>query len=112
MLENIIVGVILGIFSISLFVLSTLSFCQRGFLFNNAYLYASKEERTSMDKAPYYRQSGIVFALLGVIFAVLMLDGLLETSFLFWIVIGLMATVIAYVVISSVIIEKTKKPIQ
>ncbi len=33
------------------FVISVRSFKQKGFLFNNAYLYASKQERDTMDKS-------------------------------------------------------------
>ena len=29
------------------------SFTERGFLLNNAYIYATKEERETMDKKPY-----------------------------------------------------------
>ena len=42
-------------------VVSIRSFQNKGFLFNNAYIYASKKERGKMDKKPYYRQSAIVF---------------------------------------------------
>ena len=35
------------------------SFTERGFLLNNAYIYATKEERETMDKKPYYRQSAV-----------------------------------------------------
>ena len=52
-------------------VISFFSFKEKGFLFNNAYIYASKSERESMDKRPYYRQSAIVFLLLSVMFAIL-----------------------------------------
>ena len=44
------------------------SFMERGFLLNNAYIYATKEERKTMDKKPYYRQSAVAFCLLSVIF--------------------------------------------
>ena len=40
------------------------SFMERGFLLNNAYIYATKEERKTMDKKPYYRQSAVAFCLL------------------------------------------------
>ena len=36
-------------------VVSIRSFQNKGFLFNNAYIYASKKERGKMDKKPYYR---------------------------------------------------------
>ena len=33
----------------------------KGYCFNNAYIYASKDERETMYLRPYYKQSGIVF---------------------------------------------------
>lgn len=36
--------------------------------FNNAYLYATQKEREAMDVAPLFRQSAIVFSLLGGVF--------------------------------------------
>ena len=50
---------------------SYLQFNEKGFLFNNAYIYASKQEREVMDKKPHYRQSGIVFLMVGIIFALI-----------------------------------------
>lgn len=48
------------VFSIAviLFIFSIMSFLERGFLLNNAYLYASREERKTMNKKPYYKQVG------------------------------------------------------
>lgn len=63
-----IVSCVLFLMSAGLFILSFRSFQERGFLFNNAYLYASKQERERMDKKPHYRQSAIVFLLLGFSF--------------------------------------------
>ena len=57
----IISAVILIIISAALFTLSFFQFKEKGFLFNNAYLYASEEERKKMNKKPYYRQSGNCF---------------------------------------------------
>ena len=42
-----------------LLLFSIRSFLERGFLLNNAYLYASKEERKTMNKKPYYKQSAM-----------------------------------------------------
>ena len=55
-------------------VVSIRSFQNKGFLFNNAYIYASKEERGKMDKKPYYRQSAIVFCILSAVFTSLFFD--------------------------------------
>jgi len=106
---NIIGPIFLGIMSIACFVLSYLQFNEKGFLFNNAYIYASKQEREVMDKKPHYRQSGIVFLLLGIIFAINAVDVILKTGWLFYIVIVIAVIAIIYAIASSVIIEKNKK---
>ena len=85
------------------------SLCERGFLFNNAYIWASKKEREKMDKKPYYRQTGIVFILIGIMIVLFGFDVLLRTGWiwLFGILFGLGIGV--YAVISTIRIEKRKK---
>ena len=56
----IISGIIYPILSIGAFVISAFSFKEKGFLFNNAYLYASKEERATMDMITPYRKKRIL----------------------------------------------------
>ena len=55
-MKEIIVASILFAISIFLFFMSVRSFMEKGFLFNNAYIYASKEEREKMNKKPHYHQ--------------------------------------------------------
>lgn len=55
-------------------------FAGKGFLFNNAYIFASKEERARMDRKPHYRQSAIVFCLLSAVFLVLGLSIILQNG--------------------------------
>ena len=69
-MENIIGAIILGVIAIASFIFSYLQFQEKGFLFNNAYIYASKQERETMDKKPHYKQSGIVFVFIGIIFLI------------------------------------------
>ena len=83
-------------------VLSIRHFQQKGFLWNNAWLFASEQERKHMDKAPHYRQSAIVFALLFLIFLLLAAEVRWKTSWLLWLVGGTMAVTLAYAVASSV----------
>ncbi|MBF4691515.1 DUF3784 domain-containing protein [Fusibacter sp. Q10-2] len=45
--------------SITAFIISYMQYKEKGFLFNNAYLYASKKERNEMNKKPHYRQSAL-----------------------------------------------------
>lgn len=84
------------------FILSARSFAQKGFLFNNAYLYASEKERKEMDKKPYYRQSTIVFLLIGIIFVLNGLQVLLKMKWLFYAVLAVVAGALVYAIVSSV----------
>ena len=97
------------VISIGCYVLSFLHFKEKGFLFNNAYIYASKEERKKMDKKPHYRQSAIVFLGLGTVFLFNGIQGFVESDWPFQLVIGLMICTLVYAVVSSYFIEKKKK---
>ena len=108
-LENIIGAIILGVIAIACFIFSYLQFQEKGFLFNNAYIYASKQERDTMDKKPHYKQSGIVFVFIGIIFLINAIDTILQTGWLNFFVIGIAVIAIVYAIVSSLIIEKRKK---
>ena len=108
-MENIIGAIILGVIAIACFIFSYLQFQEKGFLFNNAYIYASKQERETMDKKPHYKQSGIVFVFIGIIFLINAIDTILQTGWLTFFVIGIAVIAIIYAIVSSVIIEKRKK---
>lgn len=101
--------IILGVIAIACFIFSYLQFQEKGFLFNNAYIYASKQERENMDKTPHYKQSGIVFVFIGIIFLINAIDIILQTGWLIFLVIGVAIVAIVYAIVSSVIIEKRKK---
>ncbi|MBR3762917.1 MAG: DUF3784 domain-containing protein [Lachnospiraceae bacterium] len=106
---NIIGAIILGVIAITCFIFSYLQFQEKGFLFNNAYIYASKQERETMDKKPHYKQSGIVFIFIGIIFLINAIDTILQTGWLNFFVIGIAVIAIVYAIVSSLIIEKRKK---
>ena len=90
-------------------VLGIRSLCQKGFLLNNAYIYASKKDREKMDKRPYYKQTGIVFILICGMFVLLGLDVLFKTGWI-WLVAMFFGLLIGvYAIVSSVVIEKRKK---
>ncbi len=88
--------------SIACAVISVFQFQEKGFLFNNAYIYATKQEREKMDKSPHYRQSGIVFAFLAAIFFCIAAECILKTGWLQWVEGALAVAVLAYAIISSV----------
>ena len=83
-------------------------FREKGFLFNNAYIYASKEERERMNKTPHYKQSGTVFVMVGIIFLLNAVDILIKTRWIFYIVIAVALCTIIYAIVSSILIERKK----
>ena len=104
-----ITAIILFLIAAAAFFMSIRSFQQKGFLFNNAYIYASKKEREAMDKEPYYKQSAVVFAAIGLIFLVNGVGLLLHISWTKWIVAAVVAVTLIYAVASSIAIEKQRK---
>lgn len=108
-MDNIIGAIVLGVIAIVCFIISYFQFNEKGFLFNNAYIYASKQERETMDKSPHYKQSGIVFLLIGIIFLINAVDLVLKTGWLFYAVILVATIAVVYAIVSTVVIEKRKK---
>ena len=106
---EIIVACVMFGFSAAAFVISIRSFCQRGFLLNNAYLWASQKERKTMDKKPYYRQSAVIFLLIGMIFLLNGMTVLLHVHWISYAVMALAAFAMIYAVTSGVAIEKRKR---
>ena len=106
---NIVGAIVLGVIATICFIFSYLQFNEKGFLFNNAYIYASKQERKNMDKKPHYKQSGIIFVSIGIIFLIDAIDIILQTGWLLYLVIGVAIVAIVYAIVSSVMIEKRKK---
>lgn len=91
------------------FVISYCQFHEKGIPVNNAYLFASKEERETMNKKPYYRQSAIVFFCMGVIFSLSFIDMLfLHSSWLFCIIAIAAVVLLIYVIASSVTIAENE----
>ena len=108
-MKEIIIASILFAVAVFLFFMSVRSFMEKGFLFNNAYIYASKQEREKMNKKPYYRQSAIVFLLFGIVFLLLALAVLLEAYWLFFVSVAVVIITLIYAIVSSITIEKNNK---
>ncbi|MFG6394642.1 MAG: DUF3784 domain-containing protein [Lachnospiraceae bacterium] len=94
-----------------LYILGGMHLKEKGLLLNNAFLYASAEERKTMDKKPHYRQSGIVFLFLGTIFVLNALQIITMSGWIFGIIIVIVAATLVYAVVSSILIEKNNKNI-
>ena len=95
--------------AIGMAIISVRSFKNQGFLFNNAYIYASNKERETMDKKPHYRQSAIVFLILCLIFIVIGVSVVFRDIRINLLEIPLVLAVIIYAIISSVQINKKER---
>ncbi len=99
-------AVIVFVLAAGWFVLGIRHFAERGFLLNNAYIYASEKERERMDKKPYYRQSAVVFFLLGAVFVLIGLSVVLQNDDMILIEVPLVLVTLVYAVVSSVRISR------
>ncbi len=106
--ERITLIIVFSLAGVLLF-LSIRSFFERGFLLNNAYLYASKDERKTMNKKPYYKQSAIVFCMLSAVFFIVGISLLLKNDRLLFLEIPLTAGTIVYAIVSTVHINNQTK---
>ncbi len=105
-----ITAIILFMIAGAFLILGIRSFLERGFLLNNTYIYATEEERKTMDKKPYYRQSAVVFCILSAVFLVIGLSLLLKNDKLLLAQIPLSAGAVVYAIASTVHInKKTRK---
>ena len=101
-MEKIIISVIFFVIAAVLFILSIRSFFGKGFLFNNAYIYVSNEERKHMNKKTHYRQTAIVFLLLGIAFAFNGAACLFEIDWIYVLAVCVIFATIIYAIISSI----------
>ena len=106
---EIILGIVLFAVAALLVIAGIRSFQNRGYLFNNAYIYASEEERKTMDKRPYYRQSGVVFLLLGLLFTIIGISVVLQNGKICLLEVPVGAAAIIYAIASSVQISRNGK---
>ena len=106
---QLVTAIVVFIIAVMLAVLSYRSFKNRGFLLNNAYIYASKKERETMNKKPHYRQSAIVFLLLSLVFIVIGLAVIIQNDKIYLLEIPLVLAAVIYAIVSSVHISRKKK---
>ena len=91
------------------FFLSIRSFREKGFLLNNTYLYASPEARKTMDKKPLYRQTAIVFLLIGCVFLLNGISMLLGKDWISYAAVALVVVTMVYAVASSAAMSRGRK---
>ena len=102
-------AIILFIMAGTLALLSFRSFKEKGFLFNNAYLYATEEERKTMDKKPWYRQSAITFCLLSIACILAGLYTIFDNKILLILELSAVIGAVIYAIVSSVMIIRRKR---
>lgn len=107
-MKETIIACIMFLLAVVALVFSVRSFLGKGFLLNNAYIYAEKKDREKMDKAPYYRQSAIVFLFIAFIFILNGIQLITKTEWLFYVVLTVMAATVIYAIASSILIEKNR----
>ena len=55
--------------------------------------------RKKMDKKPHYKQSSIIFLLIGIIFLLNAMDTILKTGWLFYVILTVIFIVIIYAIV-------------
>ena len=90
------------IMAVVLLVISVFQFNEKGPILNNSYLFASEQERKTMNKKLYYRESGFLFALFGVFFLLFGLELLLKTGWLYYVVWAVPIIAIVYAIVSTI----------
>lgn len=99
-ISTIIMLFVMAAFSI---IVSILSFMEKGIPLNNYYLFATKEEKEKLDLKSIYRQTAIVFGLIGLMLLILALLILLnKTELITPIVIPFCIVTVVYAVVSSI----------
>lgn len=105
-----VVAAVLILLSALLLFLSIRSFREKGPLLNNAWLYASPKERETMNRKPHYRQSAVVFLLLGIVFLLNALAVLFRISWLSSIAAIVILLTVVFAVASAIAIAKQDGP--
>ncbi len=90
------------------FIISFIQHKEKGFLFNQVFVYISKEDRQDLDPKPYYKQSSIIFLLIGIGFIFLGLEVFLQSGWLLYIFFGDIVLLLCYIIISTSLIRKKK----
>lgn len=99
-------SVILLCLSVTSFFIGYMQYKEKGFLYNNAYIYASKKERQEMNKKPHYKQSAVVFTIIGIMFLTMVAELILRSQAMLLFVIIQVAILVVYTIASSIIISK------
>lgn len=101
-----IVVILLVVLTAASYLLSLLGFLEIGIIVDDRYVFASREAKKKMDKKPYYRQSGIVFACVGTMFALCLLRALTGIRLFAYLSYGIAFGTMIYAIVSHYTIGK------
>ncbi len=102
--SQIITALFLCFVSIMFYIFSFRQLKRIGTPINNAYIFASKKEREEKDFSPHYKQSGVVFALLGTLFLLNTINTVFILSWYYFVYIPVLVGTILFAIISAVYI--------
>ena len=103
---NFVMLLILSLVSIAL---GIAQLCEKGMPLNNSYIFASEKERAAMDKKPLYRQTGIVFLIVGIgLLVVSVLLFTLKDIRAFYLLIPIFILAVGYSIVSEVLMSRKK----
>jgi hypothetical protein len=102
-------AIVTGIIAIALFIYVSFTIREKGPIFSNAYLFASKEERKHMDVKAEYHLVTVVFGLLAMVFLLITCYIITSKMLLLGIAIALCVYLIVYVIVQSIKTELNQK---
>ncbi len=105
----VVVGIIMFVIAAVSILLGIMQLLEKGPLLNNAWLYADEEQRRTMNKRPYYIQSGIVFVMIGIQFMMLGFFALTKMKVFLILQFTVIGIMVITAVVSAVVIEKKQK---
>lgn len=101
-MSDVIFAVVTGIISVILFIYVSFTIRCKGPILSNTYLFASKEERSKIDKKAEYHMVSVVFGILATTFAFLTVYTITSWNACLYIVFALIICVIIYAVKESI----------
>jgi len=99
--SQIIIAGITLVLAIALFIVAYLQSKERGFVFSNAWIYASEQEREKINKKLEYRLAKNVFICLGVLFLLIAFQIITLWTWIFLPMVAVIIFTAVYAVVQS-----------
>ncbi len=88
--------------SVAAFVIAYFQAKEKGPVFTNTYIYATKKEREEMDKKPEYRLAKIVFMMVGIAFLLITAGCITNWIVLFIAAVAVLVSTLVYAVVQAI----------